>query len=427
MFGQTGKNSKIRLPFGSRDIFPLESSERNAIRRLIRKEFKSWGYGEVKTPVMEYTENISIGVGKDWKDKLINFLDIDGNLISLRADMTIPIARLAGMRLGKDQLPARFCYFADIFRQAGSQAGNKRVFSQAGLEFLGSVRRMEADAEVMIILIRILKSLGLEDFRMVLGHIGFINGLFNWLKLDRKKRIDFKKYIVEKDFVRIEDMLKGYDSGKAGIFMGLMKPGNDLDKISAVVSDMGEREVSSAFDHLKGLYGLLKEQELGKYIVFDFSIIRDFDYYTGLLFEVYCRGITDIIGSGGRYDDLVKKFGKDIPATGFALDIDILHGALGEKDFPGGTKVMLTCSEYCDDPLRLMDLADSIREKGIDVEVLFDKAEDAVRLAGKKDCRFLVEALIDLSGFSVTGIEDRDVRILDKINFYKEIETWKKS
>ena len=123
MFEQTGINRNIRLPFGLRDIFPVESSERNAIKRIIGKEFKSWGYGEVKTPVMEYTENISIGVGSDWKDKLINFIDIDSNLISLRADMTIPIARLAGMRLKKNQLPARFCYFSDVFRQAGSQAG----------------------------------------------------------------------------------------------------------------------------------------------------------------------------------------------------------------------------------------------------------------------------------------------------------------
>jgi ATP phosphoribosyltransferase regulatory subunit len=424
MFGKAEKISKIRLPFGSRDIFPVESSQRNAIRKLIRKEFKSWGYGEVKTPVMEYTENISIGVGSDWKDKLINFIDIDGNLISLRADMTIPIARLAGMRLKKNQLPARFYYFSDVFRQAGSQAGNKRVFSQAGLEFLGSGSRMEADAEIMIILIRILKDLGLEDFRVVIGHIGFINGLFDWLGLDDEKRSSLKKYIIEKDFVLIEELLKECDKSKAEVFKGLIQPGNELEKISGIVSDMGEKKVSEAFEYLKGIYKILEGQELDRYLVFDFSIIRDFDYYTGLLFEVYCRGISDMIGSGGRYDDLIKKFGNDIPATGFALDIDILHGALGDKDLSDRVKILLNCPGSCGNMSTFMELADSIRKKGIDTEILLDEIDETLMLAREKDCSFLVDVLDDLSSFRITDTESKKAKTLDKTGLWEEIDIW---
>jgi len=426
MFGKAEKISKIRLPFGSRDIFPVESSQRNAIRKLIRKEFKSWGYGEVKTPVMEYTENISIGVGTEWKDKLISFIDIDGNLISLRADMTIPIARLAGMRLRKNQLPARFCYFSDVFRQAGSQAGNKRVFSQAGLEYLGSGSRMEADAEIMIILIRILRDLGLEDFRVVIGHIGFMGGLFKWLGLDEEKRSKLKKYIIEKDFVRIEKLLEECDKGKAGVFMGLIQPGNDLEKISGIVSEMCEAEVSKAFEYLKGLYRILEGQNLGRYLVFDFSIIRDFDYYTGLLFEVYCRGLSDMIGSGGRYDDLIKKFGRDIPATGFALDIDILHGALGDKDLSGRIKILLNCPGCCGNMGTFMELADSIRKKGVDAEILLDETDDTLMLAGEKDCAFLVDVLDDLSSFRITDTEINKTKTLDKTGLWEEIDKWTK-
>ncbi|MCD4669660.1 MAG: ATP phosphoribosyltransferase regulatory subunit, partial [Actinomycetia bacterium] len=195
------ENNNLRLPSGFRDIFPVESSERNEIKKIIDREFKSWGYGEVRTPVMEYTDNISIGVGRDWKNKLINFIDMDGSFISLRADMTIPIARLAGMRVREDQLPVRFCYFSDVFRQAGGRAGNKRAYSQAGLEFLGSRKRLNADLEVLMILIRILRALGLNDFRIGQGHTGFISGLFDWLRLDGAGRERLKKYIVNKDFV----------------------------------------------------------------------------------------------------------------------------------------------------------------------------------------------------------------------------------
>jgi ATP phosphoribosyltransferase regulatory subunit len=426
MFGQSGKNSQIRLPFGFRDIFPVESGQRNAIREVIRSQFKSWGYGEVKTPVMEYTENISIGVGGGWKEKLINFIDIDGSLISLRADMTIPIARLAGMRLRKDQLPARFSYFSDVFRQAGSQAGNKRVFSQAGLEFIGSGLRMQADAEIMIILTRVLKKLGLEEFRIAVGHIGFIEGLFRWLGLDSPASLEFKKNIIEKDFVRIDDLLKGCDSARAGIFKRLIRPGNDLESISGMVSDIGEGQVLEAFEYLEGLYQILEEHGLGKYLVFDFSIIRDFDYYTGLLFEVYCRGITGMIGSGGRYDSLIKKFGSDMPATGFALDIDVLHDALGEKDISDEKKIMLGCRGPCGGAGVLMGLADKIRKKGIDVEILFDRVDDMLMLAREKGCSLLVIASRDLNGFSITDTRSGKSGTADRAGLMGEVDRWRK-
>jgi len=427
MFDMEEENNNLRLPSGFRDIFPVESGERNEIKKIIDHEFRSWGYGEVKTPVMEYTENISIGVGRDWKNKLINFIDMDGSLISLRADMTIPIARLAGMRVREDQLPARFCYFSDVFRQAGSQAGNKRVYSQAGLEFLGSKKRLDADSEVLMILIRILRALGLDGFRIGQGHIGFISGLFDWLRLDGGGREELKNYIVNKDFVKIENFLSRTDSGKAKIFMGLMQPENDIKKISGIVSDIGEESVSSVFDYLKNLYLMLEEQDYGKYLLFDFSIIRDFDYYTGLLFEVYSEGMTGIIGSGGRYDGLIKKFGTDMPATGFALDIDILHGALGGNNLAGGKKIMLSCPEGPDNGAGLIGLADKIRGLDIDVEILFDDVKNSRELALNKNCRFLAEASAGLTNIKVIDLGSGNSSLKSIDLFLKGLEKWKKN
>jgi len=192
--------------------------------------------------VMEYTENISIGVGKSWKEKLINFIDTDGSLISLRTDMTIPIARLAGMRLKSNQLPARFCYFSDVFRQKSGQTGDKRVFSQAGLEFLGSEEKLNADLEILIIMIRILKSLGLDEFRVGIGHIGFIRGLFEWLGIDNDKKTELKKYIVNKDFVMIDNFLDEIDRGKKKIFMSLMKPENDIKRLSEIALEINKEK-----------------------------------------------------------------------------------------------------------------------------------------------------------------------------------------
>ncbi|HAJ95943.1 MAG TPA: hypothetical protein DCP02_06895 [Actinobacteria bacterium] len=427
MFKAEEKNNNLRLPSGFRDIFPLESSERNKIKKIIGHLFKSWGYGEVKTPVMEYTENISIGVGSDWKNKLINFIDIDGSLISLRADMTIPIARLAGMRIKENQLPARFCYFCDAFRQTGSQVGNKRVYSQAGLEFLGSRKRLEGDLEVLTIFIRVLRALGLDNFRIGQGHIGFIDGLFNWLKLDDGGRKELKKYIVNKDFVRIEDFLKKIDSKKAKIFMEFMHPENDIKKISGIVSSIGEESLSGVFDYLNELYLRLEEQGYGKYLIFDFSIIRDFDYYTGLLFEVYSREITEIIGSGGRYDGLIRKFGTDMPATGFALDIDILHGALGDSNLIDDKKIMLSCPSGSNSGTGLIRLADRIRDLNINVEILFDDIKGRRELALNKNCRFLAETSADFTNIKVIDLENGSSNLKSMDLFLKELGKWKKN
>ncbi|MCJ7665831.1 MAG: ATP phosphoribosyltransferase regulatory subunit [Actinobacteria bacterium] len=424
---ESEENINVRLPFGLRDIFPYESSERNAIKRIIRDQFQQWGYGEVKTPVMEYTENISIGVGKDWKNKLINFIDTDGSLISLRADMTIPIARLAGMRIKKDQIPARFCYFSDVFRQSMTQVGNKRVCSQAGLEFIGSKNQKKADAEVLIVLIRIMNALGLYEFKIGLGHIGFINGLSDWFGLGQVQKERLKKNIVLKDFVKIENDLNAIDRKKTSLFMELIKPENNIAKISEAAKKINTESVSGVFKYLEELTAILGDQDYDKYLIFDFSIIRDFDYYTGLLFEVYSPETTEIIGSGGRYDGLIRKFGLDVPATGFAIDIDLLHSALGDSDLVSGFKILLSVSECGCSFKEAIEFADNVRGKGVSVELLFESIDDEERFAIEKNCKILVRPVKGFSKVDFLELESGRSGQYELKIFLEELEKWKKN
>ena len=322
MFENKKDNRVFKLPFGLRDIFPFESRERNNIKRIMEREFKLWGYGEVKTPAIEYTKNISIGVGKNWENKLINFFDVDGSPVSLRTDMTIPIARLTGMRIKKSQLPVRFCYFADSFRQSDIQKGVRRVYNQAGLEFIGSSNAVMSEIEILVILINILNGLNIRDYKIGLGHVEFIEGLCDWFKLNPGDREYVRRTVAEKNFVALENFLNKKNKDKAEIFVKLIQPESDIKKISSLISKIKEQKVIKSFNYLKRIYDILEKLGYRGYLITDFSIIRDFDYYTGLLFEVYCPNVTDILGSGGRYDGLIKKFGLDIPATGFALDID---------------------------------------------------------------------------------------------------------
>jgi ATP phosphoribosyltransferase regulatory subunit len=428
MFDNKKDNQVIRLPFGLRDILPLETEERNTIKEIIRREFKSWGYGEVNTPVIEYTKNISLGVGKNWKDRLINFFDIDGSPVSLRSDMTVPIARLTGMRIKKRQLPARFCYFADSYRQSGTQKGARRVYNQAGLELIGSSKNLQADIEILVILISILNKLNLRGYKIGLGHAEFIEGLCDWFRLDSGDREYVKKKVISKNLVNLENFLSKKDKRKAEIFIKLIQPEGSIDKVESLISDIEEGKVIKSYNYLKNIYDILGEFNYKKYLVTDFSIIRDFDYYTGLLFEVYCSRVTGVIGSGGRYDGLIKKFGMDVQATGFALDIDLAHKAADRQDGKENLKILLKGSSLKSNSeiAGLVEIAMKMQDSGAAVELCFEDRPNQENFTGEKRCDLIVEIKPDLREAAVSDLNKntKKVKVID--DFIKEISNGKR-
>lgn len=421
MFENKKDNRVFKLPFGLRDIFPFESRERNNIKIIMEREFKLWGYGEVKTPAIEYTKNISIGVGKNWENKLINFFDVDGSPVSLRTDMTIPIARLTGMRIKKSQLPVRFCYFADSFRQSDIQKGVRRVYNQAGLEFIGSSNAVMSEIEILVILINILNGLNIRDYKIGLGHVEFIEGLCDWFKLNPGDREYIRRTVAIKNFVALENFLNKKNKDKAEIFVKLIQPESDIEKISSLISKIKEQKVIKSFNYLKRIYDILEKLDCGGYLITDFSIIRDFDYYTGLLFEVYCPNVTDILGSGGRYDGLIKKFGLDIPATGFALDIDLAHKAIEKMDLRERLKILLKGRDNKNN-VELIRIAHKLRDSDIIVELSFEDISHLEDFARGKDCDLLVEVEPDLKNIKITDLNKNTKKVKKTSEFLKEFK-----
>jgi ATP phosphoribosyltransferase regulatory subunit len=419
MFDNKKNDRFIKLPSGTRDILTPEADERNEIKKLISREFRLWGYGEVSTPVFEYTKNISVGAGKNWKEKLINFFDVDGNPLSLRSDMTIPIARLAGMRIKENQLPSRFCYFADSFRQSGVQKGARRVYNQAGLELIGFKNSLMADVEILIILINILNELNVRDYKIGLGHVEFIEGLSNWLELDTKERDYIRDKVILKDFVALESFLEKRDREKAEIFIKLLQPESSIDRVDSLISEIDNKKIARSFNYIKELNSVLARLNYEDYFISDFSIIRDFDYYTGLLFEVYCPALNDIIGSGGRYDRLIKKFGKDIPATGFALDIDLVHKAVGGLERKGDFKILLKL-EYSlnmEDYVRVVQIAQKLHKKGIIVEILYEDKSGLESFAAEKKYDLLVEIESNFENLKIFDVKNNSKKVEEITSF----------
>ncbi len=399
MFKENEENLTLMLPFGFRDIFPVEAQERKDIDEALRNEFISWGYGEVKTPIIEYTKNISAGAGTEWKDKLISFFDVDGNIVSLRADMTVPIARLSGMRIKERQLPARFFYFANSFRQSEPQKGQKRVLNQAGLEFIGA-KGLAADLEILNILINLLRNSGLKDFKIAIGHVGFFEGIAGWFGPDNEGYETVKKNLISKNYVALKEFLAAIDPAKSEVFMDMIKPAKDFKNIEALCRGIADKKVSASIDYLKQVCSVLDGLGFAENIIIDLSIMRDFGYYSGLIFEIYAPGITEMIGSGGRYDGLLKKFGLDVPATGFAMDVDILHkaleGLISDKS-RNISKIILNVETT--DYLKTLKFAERLRKDGNIVELIFGFGRDTENISLEKKADFIFR--IDFKNNSV--------------------------
>ena len=390
MFKENEENLTLMLPFGFRDVFPVEAQERKDIDEALRNEFISWGYGEVRTPIIEYTKNISAGAGAKWKDKLISFFDIDGNIVSLRADMTVPIARLSGMRIKERQLPARFFYFANSFRQSGPQKGQKRVLNQAGIEFIGD-EGISADLEILNILINLLRKSGLKDFKTAIGHVEFFEGAAGWFGLDGQGYETVKENLINKNYVALRQYLAAIDSAKAEIFMNIIKPAKDFKDIEGLCSGISDKKVSASIDYLKKACSVLDGLGFAENIILDLSIMRDFGYYSGLIFEIYAPGISEMIGSGGRYDGLLKKFGLDVPATGFAIDVDILHKAL-EGLIVGKSKSMVKIILNVEsiDYLSTLKFAERLKKEGGNiVELIFGFDKDIENISREKKADYV--------------------------------------
>jgi ATP phosphoribosyltransferase regulatory subunit len=417
-------NNKLdeKLPSGFRDIFPVEAEERNNIRALIKKEFELWGYGEVKTPVVEFTKNISAGAGKNWKDKLINFFDNDGSLVSLRTDMTVPIARFTGMRIKKNQLPIRFCYFANSFRRSGIQKGEKREYNQAGLEFIGSDSYM-CDVEILTVIINILNKLVTGNFLIGLGDISLSEALYDWLNLNKEGKEYIKHNLITKNYVSIKEYLYKIDKIKAEIFLNLIKPEKNITKIETILKDINDIKVLNSFNNLKTVYEILRELDFSKYFITDLGILRDFEYYTGLIFEVYSSNINAILGSGGRYDKLIKKFGLDAPATGFALDMDVLHKSIKESElsfFKNKLKIMICCEN--ENNLKLLKFAEKIRKEEIITEIIFKKNKNIYLIAKENKFNFL--GIIDdkfkmIKIININNDEELNLNLEESLNYFK--------
>ena len=310
------------LPSGTRDVLPDEMRELRSISDALRRVFSEEGYGEIATPSLEYESVLARG-GAGGPLPAYRVVDDHGAVLALRSDMTVPIARVVATRYQTAEPPLRFCYFANAFRSVRPHRGQQREFLQAGVELIGSPAP-EGTAEALRLLCAALDATGLEHYRVGLGDASLYPALLESAAVPQDARPGLLHELSTRDFVGLERRLRELDLGA-----------EDRERLLALPQVRGGAEVlaehATSVEGLQRVLDLLPEQARSR-VIFDLGLVRDLDYYTGAVFEVYDPAMGQPIGGGGRYDDLLGRFGRPLPAVGFALTVDSLHVALtGEE------------------------------------------------------------------------------------------------
>ena len=318
-----------QVPYGTKDILPTDAALKRIMENELVRLFLAWGYKEVITPTFEYHETLKAGAPDTADDSSFRFFDRNGRMLALRPDMTTPIARVAVMRMKEYPLPLRLFYLANVFRQEEAQAGRQCEFYQAGVELLGA-GGVAADAEVVTLAVESLLAAGLTDFQVCLGQVDFISGIMSEAGLDAPTGHKVKQALIERNMVGLAELLEEcrMEPGIRQLLQQLPMLHGKKEMLQEIKGQVKNKISQAALDNLAEIYDLLEHYGIDRYVMFDLGIIRDFDYYTGMVFETYTTGLGYPICGGGRYDRMAAAFGREQPATGFAMGIERVLMAL---------------------------------------------------------------------------------------------------
>lgn len=319
----------LQIPYGTRDFLPKEAACKREIEDSLADVFSKWSYDEVVTPTIEYLDTLTIGNGSEVEPHMFKFFDKNNRTLALRHEMTTPIARVAASRLSEMEFPLKLSYITNVYRYEQAQTGRQCEFYQAGVELMG-VPTANADAEVIALAIESLRQAGLDNFQISLGQVEFINGVMAQFKLTQEQQQEIKHAMVTRDLVGLGVMLDGSGLSKSAKDMLKKIPllHGKSDMLKNAYHMVCNEQSKRALDNLTEIYHLLEGYGVAEYVNFDLGVIRDFDYYTGMVFEAYTPGLGFPLCGGGRYDNMLSDFGAACPATGFALGIERIMLAL---------------------------------------------------------------------------------------------------
>ena len=332
--GQTSsmqRHERSQVPVGMATILPHTAQRVRHLEKTLMTSLGRWGYQEIIPPTFEYLDVLSAGLEPDVIEKCYKFADrTTGRILLLRPDVTAQIARIVAMGMVGRNVPLRLCYRTTVFRYEPEHAGRDREIFQVGAELIG-LDDVASDSEIVALMVECLKQLGLPAFKISLGHVRFFKALLakSGMSLDGQKRAE--QAAARKDLPRLEEILSAERVPGREARAILEAPGlygrDEVLERGRVIAGR-DQQLRATLDRLTQVYRLLVSAGMRDHLLLDLGEFRGFDYYDGVVFDVFATGVGCELGGGGRYNHLIGRFGRDLPSTGFAFDVDRLFRAM---------------------------------------------------------------------------------------------------
>jgi|AntRauTorckE6833_2_1112554.scaffolds.fasta_scaffold00129_23 ATP phosphoribosyltransferase regulatory subunit len=407
---------------GVRDILPKELRRRRAIYKRIRKVFQNEDYREVITPTLESLELYTGIEGVIDKSEMFKVVDENGQILVLRPDVTMPIARLAATRFQDTPRPLKFSYLTTAYQSKSSQSLNLKEKTQAGVEMIGS-DKLYADIEMIALLIKTMKAVHINNPLIDIGHADLINEIFCEMNLDKKDKDNLLSLLSAKNKVGIKKYLKdvNLDDQNKEILIKLAtlfgEPDYVLDKLKELpISKKAYNEVLN----LEKLFNKLKEIGLIEHITFDPMLISRHGYYSGVIFKGYAGDHNILLANGGRYDNLTKRFGVGEPAVGFALEIENVLDYLNKTDYEfkaENSRVVINYNKE-ENFKDAYNMAEILRDKNYIVEIFEElKSDDYVKFQG---IDFKIE--LEEKELKLYNVKTKKHTTINKKDFFDKID-----
>lgn len=336
-----------QVPEGVQDSLADQCYNRRNIESKLRRMFHLSGYNEIDTPIFEYLDLFEGVTASIEQEQMYKFFEPGSRIMVLKPDYTMPIARIAATKMKNLPLPLRLSYIGNVYRYGEQGQTGQREIAQAGIELLGS-REAEADAEVIALAVESLLNLGLSEFQIDIGQVEFFKGLVEEAGLVEADSEKLRLLIHQKNKLALELQMNDLDISaetKNNLLQLPMLFGNGEVLELAKALTRNERCVK-ALDNINQVYQILKNYGLSEYIAIDLGMVQSLNYYTGIIFQGMTREMGYPICGGGRYDTLISEFGMEVPATGFALEVNRILIALerqsGLERLPG-TDILFVC------------------------------------------------------------------------------------
>lgn len=383
-------SKKNMLPDGTRDLILDECVIKRSLERSIDSLFESWGYKEVITPTVEYYETFDNDTQSLKEEDMYKFFDNRGRILVLRPDMTIPIARVVETKLKDARVPIKLRYVSNVFRVHESFGGKQNEYTDCGVELVG-LEDKKSDLEILVLALEAIKKLGLDDYKLEIGNIGFLKGILNEIDIAKNEKKHIAQFIEDKNLKSLEDYLDNLRIGE-----GYKKFLNKVPWMFGDKSILDEAEkyafnesILSNIKYLKTLYYQLEELGYGDKVTFDLGMAPRLNYYTGIIFRGFGEGIGNTFLSGGRYDKLIKsQDGSYMNSVGFSININSVIPIIKEKQSISNEKQI--CLIYYNEQNKVDAIKESaaLRDKGFIAELIPDESIENIKIVkGLGRCR----------------------------------------